>query len=192
MALGRTRHAAALPLLTGELQRADLDSDARAAAAVGLGETGQAEVVATLAAVAADRAADTDLRAACLSGMGAVPFEASLETLSGYLALENPESLRRAAIGGLALFGSSWAAEARGDTARMEVLRERAALALVGSLTATAALQELTIQAIQTVAHPGAKETLEAVIADARTSEAVRIRAQDALARLELTLSRRR
>jgi len=193
VAVGHTRHAGALPLLSERVADASLALNLRRAAAIGLGLTAAPDALAPLAELSADAEQDVTLRAAALQGVASVRVEAALEILVSSLDTTE-DTLLRAAVASLGTFGSSWAWEAEGQAAAGEALRLRAAEAVVAVLArdgTSDTIRELATQAIAAIAHPAVDPALQAVADDDSRPEGARQAARAAQARLQLALRRR-
>ncbi len=194
MALGDSGHPAATFVLGQELANAAYSSEARQAAAVGLGTTAQASVLPALVAVANDVQADSALRVAALSGISRVPTVDAMNALNAHSAGDTPVVVRKAAVAGLSFLGSSWGWEARGQLAQSTELRRQIGLRLVDVLVAEAGnadMLQFAIQGIVSVDHPIVSQKLADLAEDETQSSAVRSAVQKATTRLQIAQRRK-
>ncbi|MBI5508954.1 MAG: HEAT repeat domain-containing protein [Deltaproteobacteria bacterium] len=187
VALARSHHPAATPLIRQALADPSLHTGLRAVAAEAAGALGDLTAVPTLLTYAGDPKVPGAIRLGAITGLGKLRASASLEAL-GRLLARAPDAVHQSAIfAAIASCASPWATPAPAAG-----LRARAAALVIDRLLAPPAPETATpaIEALAVIRDPGSVAALRAALARADLAPRTRDHLTVALRRVEQALRR--
>jgi hypothetical protein len=197
-ALGHSGHPLALPVLLDVAADPRWSASTRGAAAAAAGEAasaGRFAAVPPLSALAAAASAPVEVHRGALLGLGKAGWtdpDGSLAVLRPALAAHRGAALYRPTLAALSIVGGRWAA------ASLPGERDRIRAEVAGLLAAelgrpeALAVEQTLLEALAVVAHPAAREIIEAVRARPGLDGSTRDLATRALTRLDDAITRRR